>query len=135
MAHAKEGYGITITFASGFLAEIVDVPTLPGFNRKWIDTTHTQSPSNRMEGQPSDLVKVKPLKVTIHHDPSATPPIDDAIETITITFPLFEGESTHATFACDGAMVDYDPKGPLDDKMVADVEIEFTGLETITAAT
>lgn len=134
MTRAREAYGLTIEFASGFLAEIVDIPSLPGFSRKVIRTSHTESPDNREEAKPSDLVTVKPLKVTIHHDPSVTPPIDDPPETITITYPLFEGESTEAEFSCEGFMNDYDPKGPLDDRMVADVEITFTGLETITPA-
>lgn len=121
------GYGITIAFASGFLAEITDV-TLPEHAREKIDVSHTQSPDNRFEYIMADLVDSGELEVELNFDPSAEPPIDDPFEAVTLTF------ASGTTWEFSGALMNYGGAAPLDDRMTANATLAITGKITITPA-
>lgn len=119
------GWGIRLTAGtSAFTCEITDA-TPPGATREAINTSHTRT-SNSMTFIPADLVDWGSLKVEIGFDPGVTPPIDQAAETWTMTFK--NGE----TWVFNGFMTGYEPKGPLLDKMTADVTIKVNGKVTIT---
>lgn len=122
---ADTGFGITITFDSGFLAEIIDV-TLPEQTREPIDTTHTTTTNGIMTFMPSDLIDSGELQVELNFDETASPPIDSAAETCTITF----GSAT--TWAASAFMTSYAPSAPIDDRMTASCTIKFSGAITIT---
>ena len=124
---ASTGFGITVAFASGFLAEITGV-TLPEQSRNKIDTSHTQSPDNRRQFILSELVDSGELEVELNFDPSASPPIDGDFEPVTLTF----GSGT--TWEFSGALMNYGGEAPLDDKMTATATIVASGLITITPA-
>jgi hypothetical protein len=121
------GFGITITFASGFLAEITGV-TLPEQAREKIDVSHTASPDNRREYILAELVDSGELEVELNFDPSAEPPIDDDFEAVTLTF------ASGTTWAFSGALLNYGGEAPLDDRMTASATLAITGKITITPA-
>jgi hypothetical protein len=122
---ADTGFGITIAFDSGFLAEIIDV-TPPAVSREAIDTSHTATTNGKMTFMPSDLIDGGELQVEIHFVPSEVPPISSAAETVTITF----GSGT--TWAFSGFLTNYEPAAPIDDRMTATVTIKVSGAITIT---
>ena len=131
---AYTGFGITITFDTGFLAEIIDV-TLPESARESIDTSHTATTDGMMTFIPSDLIDNGDLEVELNFDEDASPPIDSDPETVTITFPLRTGNTTAATWAFTGFMTNYAPAAPIDDRMTATATIKVTGAITITPGT
>ena len=121
---AYTGYGITIAFSNGFLAEITDT-TPPSWSRGAIDVSHTASPDGARQFIMQDLVDYGELAVTLNFDPSAVAPIHDDFETTTITMP--DG----ATWTFQGALQDYSSTGPLDDRMTATATIKVSGKITI----
>ena len=121
------GYGITIAFASGFLAEITDV-TLPEQAREKIDVSHTVSPDQRRQYIMEALVDSGELEVELNFKPDMEPPIDDDFEPVVMTF----GSGT--TWGFSGALMNYGGEAPLDDRMVATATLAITGKITITPA-
>lgn len=121
------GFGITIAFASGFLAQITDV-TLPEQSREKIDISHTQSPNNRRQWLLSELVDSGEIEVELNFDPTSSPPIDDPFETVTLTF----GSGT--TWEFEGALLNYGGEAPLADRMTATATLVVSGVITITPA-
>ena len=115
------GTGITITFSSSFLAEILDV-TPPGASRASIQTSHMGT-TNAHTFTPADLVDWGELVVEMAFAPGTTPPITSAAEEITITFP----DSGSSTWVFDGFLTGFTPKGPLEDRMTATATIKVTG--------
>lgn len=131
---ADEGFGLTITFQSGFFAEILDA-SWSSISRNAIPTSHMTTPSGAMTFLPSDMHDPGELSVSLQFDPDTAPPIDQAAETITVTFPIPPGGSTAATWACSGFMTDYGNELPHDDKMTADATLKFSGITTFTPGT
>ena len=119
--------GITLTFESGFLAEIIDV-TPPGASRPSIDTSHMTSASNRRLFKPGKLVDEGEAEFMIGFFPGTTPPIDEAASEVVMTFP----DSAASVWTFDAFMTDYKPGAPLEDKMTATVTLKVTGLKVIT---
>lgn len=113
------GTGTSITFSTGFLAEILDI-TPPGPSRGAVDTSHMGTSSYKTF-IPTDLVDWGELKVEMAFAPSADPPIEDVAESIVITFP----DATTWTFS--GFMTNFEAKVPLEDKMTATATIKVTG--------
>lgn len=125
VAKGKTGYGTTLTFGtSGFTADLYDV-TPPGASREAIDVSHMES-SLAMEFIPADLVDWGSAVFNVHFDPGEFPPIEEAAETITITFK--DGE----TWAFSGFCTNYEPKAPLADKMTADLTIKVASRPVVT---
>jgi hypothetical protein len=124
---AATGYGITISFASGFLAEIIDT-TPPEMSREAIDTSHTATTDGAMTFIPSDLIDYGECTVELNFAEGTTPPIDDPAEAVTITF------ASGATWAFSGFLTGYAPAAPIDDRMTATATIKVSGAITITGA-
>ena len=120
------GTGTTISFESGFLAEILDV-TPPGMSRESIATSHMGTADNAHTFTPAKLVDYGELSVDIGFDPSAEPPITDAASAIVITFP----DSTASTWTFNGFMTGYEAADPLEDRMTASCTIKVTGKITV----
>lgn len=131
MSGTVQGYGITITFASGFLAKILDVDG-PESSRGDIDTTHALSTNGWMTFQPSDLKNAGEIDVDIIYNPNTAVPIASPAETVTINYPIQPGGSTGATDSCSGYLKKFKPKSPVGDKMTARVTIKFSGQPTLT---
>lgn len=121
---ADTGFGLTITFQSGFLAEIIDV-TLPEWARDAIETTHTTTANGDKTFIPSDLIDNGEIGVQLNFDETAVPPIDQAASACVINFP-----SGH-TWTCSAFLTKYGGEAPIDDRMTADCTIKITGGITI----
>lgn len=134
MAATDSGYGIAITFSSGFFAEILNVDW-SGMSREAIDTSHATTTNGWMTFIPAGLQDPGELSVEINFDPDDTPPIDGAAETVTVTFPTPVGGMTGATWAASGFMTSFEPSAPIDDRMTATSSIKFSGAVTFTDAT
>lgn len=79
------GHGTTITFSSGYLAEVLSVER-SGVARAPIPTSHFGTTG----GQtfiPADTYDPGELVVEAHRDPAVAVPILGAAETVTLTFP------------------------------------------------
>jgi hypothetical protein len=79
------GHGTTITFASGYLAEIVSIER-SNVSRESIPTSSFATVSGRTF-VPADTYDPGELLVEVYRDPTQTVPINQAAETITLTFP------------------------------------------------
>jgi hypothetical protein len=119
------GFGITVEFASGFFAEILDV-TLPEQVREAIETTHTVTPNGDATFIPSEIVDNGELQLDIAFHPDKTVPIHEPAEPVRINFP----SGTKWDF--DGFMTSHAPTAPIDDRMTATVAVKVTGGITIT---
>lgn len=120
------GTGTTITFDSGFFAQILSV-NHSGISRGSIDTTHMGTTTARTFAA-TDLFDAGELEVEIHFNPDTRPPIDDAAETCTVTFP------STATLAGSAFMTGFQYGDPLEDKMTATATLKFSGDLTFTPA-
>ena len=120
---ADSGFGTTITFSSGFCAEIISGDG-PDLSREPIDTTHMGTTSGRMTFIPSDLIDGGTLSVEMAYVPATAPPIASAAETVTVTSP------DSSTCAFSGFMTSFSPSIPIDDRMTASTEIKVSGAIT-----
>jgi hypothetical protein len=128
---ASLGFGSSITFSSGFFAEITDVK-IGGLSREAVDVTNFGSTGGYKEFIPSTLIDSGELEVELIYDTDATPPITGAAETITVTFPLKGAEITAAKIECSGFLTDSEESVPMDDKMSMSCTVKFTGQRTYT---
>ncbi len=122
---AKNSHGTTVTFASGFLAQITGL-VLPDQTREAFDSSHMGTPTWRTKLLGA-LVDQGELTVDIFFEPETAPPINSAAETIVINFPdgaswSFSGGMT----ATGGATLD------LDGLMTQTVTITVSGQITIS---
>jgi hypothetical protein len=134
------GYGTTVVFGtSAFSAELLSVDW-GGISREAIDVTHMGSGApgagvfGNMEFIPNDISDPGELTMEIHFNPDTLPPIDAVAETVTVTFPLFAGDTTPADWEGSGFVTSYEPTVPHDDKMTATMTVKFSGNITRTAA-
>lgn len=134
MANADQGFGLSITFSSGFLALIKSI-SWSGQNRESLDTTNMSTTDGKMTFLPSDLKDAGEISVDLLFDPDMAPPIASAAETVTVTFPIPAGGSTAATWAASGFLTSFELTAPHDDLMTATATIKLTGGITITAGT
>lgn len=125
MGVAFVGTGTTISFESGFLAEILDV-TPPGRKRESIPTSHMGTTDDHTF-TPAMLVDNGELKCELAFDAAATPPMNNAPSSVVITFPDTGG----TTWTFDGFLTSYEPKDPLEGRATASVTIKVTGAITI----
>jgi hypothetical protein len=131
MAGTQSGFGISITFHSGFFAKILKVNG-PKLKRASIDTSHAATVNGWMTAQPSDLKNPGEVSVDIQFNPNTAPPIDQPAESTTITFPIQPGGSTSGTWTGTGFMTDYEPDIPIDNKMTARTTLMSSGQWTFT---
>lgn len=133
MAISDIGTGTSISFGtSAFSARLVEVEW-GGLKRASIQTTIMGTTSNHTF-MPGDLVDRGELNLTFHFDPSLTPPIAGAIETVTITFPVPAGLTNGASWAASCFMTDYKPSSKIETLMEATATLKITGAITIVAA-
>jgi hypothetical protein len=126
------GTGASVTFSSGFFAEIANLDW-SGITREAIETSHmgTAAPSAGEFGNktfiPGDLSDPGSLDVELHFNPDTIPPIDGAAETVTLQFAASDGDTTGASWAGSGFLTDCGAAIPLEDKMTMSATIKFTG--------
>lgn len=128
---AFNGTGTTIAFASGFLAQILDING-PALGRIAINTSHMLSATTTSGPYhtyiPGALVEGGELSIQIAYDPGATIPIASAAETVTITW----SDTGAATAAFSGFMTAFNIRTPLEGRATADVTIKVAGKITFT---
>lgn len=138
MAH-NDGFGVVLqrSISASFttIAQIKDGPVGPNLDRTMIDVTSKDSTSQYREFLPG-LRDGGEVSITIGYDPSgATHAIlktDFDSGTAASWKILFaDGSSYSATFS--GFVKSFNPTGPLDDELTADVVIKVTGVVTIGA--
>ena len=128
------GTGTSITFGtSGFSAALISVDG-PSSSREAVETS-TMATTNSHTFMPADLVDRGEVSLTFEFDPDLEPPIDQAAETITITWPIPSGLSNGATWVFSGFMTDYNPGASIDERMEASGTLKISGDITVTAAT
>lgn len=119
------GTGTTLSFASGFFAEILDV-TPPGPTRKHVETSHMGT-TNDHTFMPCDLTDWGECVIEMALHPGTTIPIHDAAEACVITFP----DSASTTWTFNAFMIDFKTKDPLEDRMTATATLKVTGAVTV----
>ena len=126
---ADVGTGTSINFGtSGFSAALISIDG-PSRSRESVPTSHLGT-SAYHTSIPADLVNGGEINCTFQHDPDLSPPIDQAAETITITWPIPSGLSSGATWASSGYMTNYTPGAAVDELMEASATIVLTGSPT-----
>lgn len=123
---AEVGNGTTITFSTGFFAEITSLRHT-GISREAIDQSHFGS-TNARSFRPGVLADMGEIEIECHHRPGVKPPINGAAESITITFP----DAGAATWQFQGFMTGYEYQGELEGKYVGTGRIKVAGDITVT---
>ena len=120
------GQGISIDFASGFLAQILSM-NRPDESRQPVRVTSAADVTHQYI--PGAIIDAGRLEATINFDPTKTPPFN-VTETVTITY------RDGSTEAASGFMTAVTTAMPdIEDRMTQDVVIQFTGPVTRTPAT
>jgi hypothetical protein len=118
--------GVTVGFSNGFLGEIISVEG-PTMSRPNIDmTVHSDVSDGFRKFAQGKLVDGGSLDVTIAYDGTTAPPIKDAEETVTLTFP----DSGITPWTFPGGMSDFAPSFPLEERLTARVSIKCNGVIT-----
>lgn len=129
---ADVGTGTTITFASsGFTAQITNV-SLSDIQRASVDITHMGSTTK--EYMPGDLVDWGSIEIEILFDPDTWPPIDQAAETVTVTFPIPSGKSSGATAYGSGFLTKESGTVGLEEAMKMSCTLKWAGAVSFTDA-
>lgn len=122
----QEGTGASVTFGtSGFTANFTEL-SIDGMSRPAIDTTHLGTTVARTF-IPSELVDNGEFGIEFQWDPDDYPPIDQAAETITLTFPLSSSGSSAATFQFTGFMTDFSGGIQVGELMTGSGTIKISG--------
>lgn len=112
--------GITLVFGtSGFTAELLDM-TPPEGSREAIQTSH-QGTTGQHTFTPADLVDWGELRIDFHFNPATEPPINEAVEELTLTWP--DGD----TWVFNGFMTNYSGGAVLNEKMTGSATIKVSG--------
>jgi len=134
------GHGTTVGFGTTtFTSEILSI-TFPDVSRESINVSHMGTSATTSGGFGSEefimaaLVDGGSMDLELHHDPDKVPPVDLAIEEITVTWPKATGDSTAATWVFQGGATGYSPSAPHDDKMTGSLSVKISGKVVITAA-
>jgi hypothetical protein len=128
------GDGASITFGTTAFTGSFKTLQHTGVSRTPVDITHLGS-TNAKEFMPGDLYDPGEISGTLSYNPDAQPPITNAAETITITFPVPTGSNNGATMACSGFVTQFDePTLENDSEMIANITIKLTGQITWTDA-
>jgi hypothetical protein len=122
---ATVGTGTTITFDTGFFAEILSV-NWSGITRPSIDTSHMGT-ATAMTYTPGSLFDPGELQVEIAFVPGTAPPWDSVAETCTVTWP----DAGTATWAASGFMTEFEVSGALEERLTATGTVKLSGDITI----
>lgn len=116
------GAGTTITFQSGYFAEILSM-TRTGVARTPVPTT-TFATTGGQTFVPSDTYDPGELVVEAHRDPSVAVPITAAAESITITWPTGAPSETEVF---SGFLVDHEVIAQREEKVRETLRIKASG--------
>lgn len=124
------GFGFTVTFGTSSYSTKCRVASRTGAGRDKIDTSHSETTDGWETSVPGGIQRAGNLRIQglLQPQTSPDPPIDQAAETITLTYP------NGATLAGSGYMTDYEENIPYDDVMTFAATIVWTGALTHTPA-
>lgn len=121
------GTGASMVFGtSGFTANKLSIVP-PGASRPSLKTSHLGTTTNDTF-TPGDLVDRGEIRFRFQFNPDTSPPIDQAAETVTITF------RSGATWAATAFMTEYNPDVPFEDVMTGEATLKISGAITIVPA-
>ena len=115
------GHGTTITFDSGFLAEVLSL-NWSGIERAPVPNHHFGTTGGKTF-QPADTYDPGELVVEIQHDATETPPLSAAAETVTIAWPVTPARSD----SFSGFMTGYEITASDEEKVRATARIKASG--------
>lgn len=130
---AWKGSGTTITFESGFFAQITDI-NWTGASRPAIPLPHMNLTAagagkfGNLPKVPGDVVDPGELEVEINFNPDTLPPLEEAAENCTLTF------DQGATWVGSAFMREFSVAVPMDGVMSMRCILAFSGNITRTAA-
>lgn len=127
-------YGTTITFHTSYFSGKIKTSNLDGYNREKLDTTHMTSTNGWATYIPSKIQEPGQIKVNILYDPDTAPPIDQAAEAITFTFPVPTGKTVGASMASSGFLTEFSFTGEVRGLYMADATLVLSGEPTWTAS-
>jgi hypothetical protein len=133
--YALEGTGASIAFGSStFTSDLISL-TLPEKAREMLDTTHLGTLVAKTY-KPAKLKNVGTISCEFDHNPQADDLVDNAIETITIRYPLLSGQSSPTILTFQGFVTQQGGEEfKVDAKMTTKVTIQVSGDITVTNAT
>lgn len=117
-----KGHGTTIAWETGFFATILGI-SLGGVERAAVLTSHFGT-TNYKTFEPADLTDPGEITVEIQHDTAKAPPVLEAAETLTITWPDSQ------TLACSGFMTGYEFSAVDEELVRATARIKLTSTPT-----
>lgn len=121
---AEIGTGTTVTYQSGYLAEIIELEW-SGMSRAVYETTNFGTTGGQTFGFGTTYDPGE-ISVRIAFDPEidATTALTAAAETVTVTFA---DSAPASTLAASGAMRDFSISVPLEDRVTANAVIKLSG--------
>jgi len=128
---AELGTGTTITFDSGFFAEILSV-SASGMSRASIDVTHMGTTVAK-EFTPGVLIDNGSIDIEIAFDPGTPPAIIDAVANPVVfgsCVIAFGNEAVKNTITGDAFMTDFTYSAQLEEKMTASATLKWAGTVT-----
>lgn len=126
---AQKGTGATITFASGFFAEVLDVAHR-NLGRDAVPTSHMGTTGGRTY-LPSTSYEPGELAVELAYAPETAPPFADAAETCTLTM-VSAGTGGTSTIAGTAFLMDFEARLPWEERAEATAVLKFSGDLTYT---
>jgi len=134
------GTGTTITAGTSSWTASLTRVNHSGIERVSLDTSHmgTAAPGAGKFGNrtfvPGDLSDPGTLEIEAFFNPDTEPPVDQVAETWTVTFPLFAGDATPATWAASGFAVSFGFDNGLEELMTIRMDVKLSGNITMVAA-
>lgn len=125
------GFGTAVSLPGLTLAELKEV-NWSGIENEAIESTHMASPNGWKEFDPSALTDPGELELTVNFDPDESPTFPSTKGAMSVTWPVPEGGTTGASWACDAMITGYEPGAPVDDKMSAKIKVKCSGEITFT---
>ena len=126
---ADTGTGTTITFGtSAWTGSVISIGGTTQ-SREPLEDTHLAT-TNQKTYVFDDLIDAGDFELEFYWDQSASifPPISAVAETITVTFPLKSGETTNATLAGSGGVIEATgPDASNGELMVGSMSIKWDG--------
>lgn len=121
------GNGSTIVFGtSSFSFELLDLDG-PELLREMIRTSHMGTTTEHTK-VPDDLSEVGEVSITGHFNGSLDPPINGALETVTVDWA---GDGMGNTWAASMAMTRFRPRASMGEMMTFEATLEGSGGITV----
>lgn len=121
---ADISHGWTASFGTSELSVPITNLKPPGYLREFVDTSH-QGTTVAKTKIPVDLFEVTPFEFDAHYKPGTNPPIDGAMETVTLTSPA------NTTLIFSAGMGVYEPDAPHLGLMTVHIVCEISGTVTV----